>query len=225
MEDTKQTSEQKKLGLIDAFSLFLGTDDLRPEMQNPFQINDKVYATDAYTLIRCDRSYCDFEVNNPHNAPNCEGVVPTPNTSEVLNLSKLDFDQFKTEDEYELTGEDIECKACDGTGLVDWEFEHYTKEDDCPVCEGTGYEEEKGSVKTCRKTFGHFLVKLNDTYFQMKNFYKLIQVQNILGGDITLMYQSSPSKGVLFKVGACEILLMPFLYNQYESVDGVIDVR
>lgn len=212
--------------LCDVFSLFCGHDSFRPELEFPFEINDKIYATCGHTLIRCDKSYLDFEVTERQGItpPNCEAVMPIPNISTVLNIDKSIFDQYKTEDELKYIGKDIDCETCDGHGVVDWEFEHWTKEFDCPKCDGSGYAAEKRSVKTGQKTFGTFRVKLNESYFKIDLFYKLIQVRDALGGEIELIHQSKPTSGVLFKVGFCEILLMPCPLYHVDDVDGVLNI-
>ena len=65
--------------LGDVFSLFLGEDKFRPAMHKPFEINGKVYATDAYTLVRTDKANIDFVLDNEHTPPNCEAVIPEVN--------------------------------------------------------------------------------------------------------------------------------------------------
>ena len=46
----------------------------------------------------------------------------------------------------------VKCEACDGDGIVEWEFEHngrtYDMDADCPVCGGEGAEE-------CRRCNGY----------------------------------------------------------------------
>ncbi len=207
------------------FGLFLGHDKIRPAMHTPFEINGKVYATDAFTLIRCDKSRCDFEVNNPYTPPNCEAIMPTPNLNVVLNIDKSIFEQYKTENELEYIGEDIECATCNGFGQVDWEYKNHTKTDDCPDCDGSGFEAEKKAVQTGRKTFGNFRVKLNDTHFRMDYFYKLIKVHDFLGDDIVLLYQSKPTDAVLFKVGDFEIIIMPCPLHDINDTEGVLEIN
>ena len=102
--------------LGDVFSLFLGEDKFRPAMHKPFEINGKVYATDAYTLVRTDKANVDFVLENEHTPPNCEGVIPEVNTSLVLNVTKEMLEPLKTADEYEFAGKDIECETCEGSG-------------------------------------------------------------------------------------------------------------
>lgn len=229
METTNQklTTEPAAFGntlLGDVFSLFLGDDKFRPAMHKPFEINDKVYATDAYTLIRTDKANIDFVLDNDHAPPNCEGVMPESNLNEVLTIEKEMFEPFKTADEYEFAGEDIECETCEGSGEVEWEFEHHTRNFDCPVCEGSGWSEKKRGRKTGGKTFGKSVVKVRDAYFYVSRFYKLVKVRDILGGDICLVAYKNKTSGVLFKVGNCEILLMPVLVESSNDYDAVLNI-
>ena len=190
----------------DIFNLFVSTDKLRPAMLSPFEINGKIYATNATVLIRCDKSHCDFEITNTEKAPDCERVIPAPNMDVVLNIDRSIFDTYKTEDEWV----EIECDTCDGEGQVEWEFQNYTEDFDCPVCKGDGI---KSKHKTGNKIFRDVGVKLNNSYINIPLFYKLIQIRDMLEEDIHLIYQENPTNPVLFKVGFCEILLMPYMHN------------
>jgi hypothetical protein len=210
--------------LGDVFFLFVGKDKFRPAMHKPFEINGKVYATDAYTLVRTDKANIEFFLDNEHNPPNCEGVIPEVNTSLILNITKEMFETLKTADEYEIAGKDIECKTCEGSGEVEWDFEHYTRDFECPVCEGAGWEEQKTSRKTGGKTFGKCIVKINDACFHIDKFYKLIKVRDILGGEIELISYSKSTSGVLFKIGVCEILLMTVICGDASDWDAVLNI-
>ena len=134
------------------------------------------------------------------------------------------LEPLKTADEYEFAGKDIECETCEGSGQVEWEFEHYTRDFDCPVCDGSGWSEKKRGRKTGGKTFGKCVVNIKGAYFHVDKFYKLIQVREILGGEIELISYSKPTSGVLFKVGVCEILLMPAMYGDASDWDGVLNI-
>ncbi len=214
------------LMLGDVFSMFVSKDYLRPAMCKPFVQNGKVYATDATMVIFIDEKDCDFEVKNEYQekAPNVEAIVPIPNTSKIIYVQQSDFDKFKTEDELEYTGEEINCETCNGEGVVEWEFEHYTKDFDCPKCDGTGYKEEKQQRKTGNKIFGVCRVKVGETYFDMKRFYKLIQVQKVIGGDIELIYSEKPNTIHSFKIGKCTILIMPCPIDDENDCDGVLNI-
>ena len=215
--------KNEKLVLADVFSLFVGVDKVRPELLKPFEINGKVYATDGYALVRTDKANIDFVIDNKNKTPNCEKVIPEINTSLILSITKEMLEPLKTDDEIEITGKNIDCKTCEGSGTVEWTYESHTREFDCPVCEGSGYSEEERSRKTGGKTFGHFAVNVKGVYFNIDKFYKLVKAREFIGGEIELISYSTPTSGMLFKIGVCEILLMPILYSK-ESWDGVLVV-
>ena len=84
--------------LQECFSLFYGKDKLRPKFDNPLTWNDKIFATDAYTLIYVNKSKIDFEFKNEHESPtNLDSILPKANISEILNIPS--FEKYKTEDE------------------------------------------------------------------------------------------------------------------------------
>lgn len=210
--------------LGDVFSLFVGHDALRPAMHKPFEINGKVYATDAYSLVRTDKENIGFILDNEHKPINCEGSISEINMSLVLDITKKMFEPLKTADEYEFLGKDIECETCECSGQVEWEFEHYTRDFDCPVCEGSGLSEKKRSRKTGGKTFGNFVVKIKDSYFDVSRFYRLVKVRDILGGEIELISYINKRKAAMFKIGVCEILLMPVMFDTINDYDGVLNI-
>ena len=209
--------------LSDLFALFVSDDKTRPSLLNPFEINGKVYDTNGYGLIRCDKVHCDFEIMNTEYAlpNNVEALMPDPNNNLILNIDKSLFDSYDKIDKEIDIGVDIECELCDGTGEVEWECDDYayTKMDECPACYGDGLKEIKKLAKTGKQIYKDLRVKLGDTYFKMDNFYKLIKVRDALGGDITLRSQTSPTLATLFSIGFCDILLMPVLHNEKEIKD------
>lgn len=192
------------------FNLFTGKIKDKPVFEKPFEINGKVYATEYHKLIRIDKSLIDFELQPPAgDVPSCEAVIPVPNISIPITYNLQAFEALKTEDEFKEVGEYIDCKTCDGHGVVDWEFEHYTKEDDCPVCDGNGYASKPKKVPTGQKTFGTSYVKCGVSYFMANLFYSIIEVAEITQKPIFLIGQPGEKKASLFKVGDFEILLMP----------------
>ncbi len=210
--------------LNEIFNLFVSREDLRPSLLKPFELNNKIYASDAYSLIRMNKEYCDFNITNTETPPNCESVIPQENLNLLLDVNKDLFEQYRTADEYKLVGKDVECKTCDGYGEVEWEFESYTKDFDCPVCNGDGYEQSTKKVKTGGKTFEEDLVKLKNSYLLIANFYKLMEVKEKLNEPIYLIHQTEPNKSCLFRIGVCEILIMPYMYS--DTFEGkIIDLN
>jgi DnaJ-class molecular chaperone len=132
--------------LEEVFKLFTTENDLNTTFNEPFEKDNKVYATDRHCLIKIDKSLCDFSVNNKGDVPNVEAVIPVNNVNIIIDEDLSKYDIYKTEDSYDEIDEDIDCDTCDGSGEVEWEFEHYTNYFDCPVCEGSGYKEHVKKV-------------------------------------------------------------------------------
>lgn len=236
--DDKSTNDDAALGqaqlaqnhlLGDVFRLFCSTDSFRKDMLKPFSKNGKVYATDAYTVIFTDEVNCNFEYEKElEKCPNVDAIIPIPNKRINVDLSKYDFEPYKTADEFEFIGEDIQCSACFGEGVVEWEFEQWTKEFECPKCYGSGFEKEKRKRKTGKKTFGNALVKFNDCYFNMKNFYRILQAQNVINQPINFIYSNGDKNGLhVFEIGYCRIMIMPqaiYDNNPVSDFDGILNI-
>lgn len=132
--------------LQDVFSMFCGTDEMRPFMLNPFVVGNKTYATDAYALVRCDNDKINFEFENNEKPPNVESAIPEPNTSEIIDIDSVDWRSLMNKDEMIGDGQEVECGNCGGEGVCDgmlrYESNIYRYEYECPVCDGCGYEQE-----------------------------------------------------------------------------------
>lgn len=199
--------------------LFIEKSNFRLGITLPFEINNKIYATDAYTLIRVDKDKCDVVIDNPYNPPDCEAVIPAQNMSLKLDLSEVDFEKYLTEDEFIVVGDDVICNECDGDGSVEWEYKSWVLEEDCPKCKGVGVTDTAQNIKTGKKIFGNQVVQILGTYLDIHRFYRLVEVQRIIGGDIYLI-GFSQSK-LLFLVGECEILIIANLDNNDKEVINI----
>lgn len=219
--------KQKKINTQEIFSLFVGWDDCRPFVEAPFEINGKIYATDLSILIRTDKANCNFQVDNKHELPDVEFSMPNPNTNEFVSFSSNEFEKFKTADEYEYRGKNIECNDCGGQGQVEWNYKKHERLFECPECNGSGFSEERQGRETGRKTFNNSIVKLIDKYFHIKLFYKIFQVASMTRESIWLTYYSEETNQALFKVGDFEILIMPMhiMDDNTEYYDNVLEIK
>ena len=214
--------------LSKVFANFYSYDQMRPAMLNPFIVGDKTYATDGYTLVRCNTENIDFEYENKEEPLKVERVIPKINTSQIIDIDSIDWASFMNKDEMVGDGsDDVECGHCKGEGTCEESFyykgERYTAEYDCPVCDGSGFEEEEKQIPTRNKTFGqNDVVRFKNTYFYATKFYKLKKVKDLIGADVELIShnnQTDSLKPVLFRIGIVEVLIMPM---QYSSIDDVI---
>ncbi len=207
--------------LQQAFYLIIDKDHFEERFKRPFHDNDKVYATDRHIMIFCDKENIDFEFENSYTV-NASAIVPEPNTSEIIDLDQHDWKSLMTADEVEYIGKEVECGNCGATGQCDGvEFYKEKKYDytyECPVCAGTGMEETPKEKLTGRKTFEFYdSIKFKNSYFNLRLFYKIKQVRDLLGGDIELVSYTTYDKAVLFKIGYCHIMIMPVM-----SIDNCV---
>jgi ssDNA-binding Zn-finger/Zn-ribbon topoisomerase 1 len=201
------------------FSLFVGDEEMddRLWMNEPFEVNGKIYATNGSILIRTDKEYCDFIVENKYNLPeNLEENLPKPNMVKILKFEDSVFDEFKY---YE--GKNVECTNCDSKGMVIWEHKEHKKKFNCPECNGSGYIQR-------RKTFSYTtLVKTQGYYFNMKLFYKIVQVRKLVGEEILITYFLPSQDRLMVKIGDFEILIMTALLldDTMENCDGILEIN
>jgi hypothetical protein len=195
---------------IELFKIFCGDDEIRPAMLLPFEWSGKIYATDGHKLIRCDKSFIEFELTNPHKPLNCEAVMPKENCNRIVKTKFEDFDIFKTEDELVKSGKDIKCIECNGEGEVEWEYKYNTKMDECPECDGSGFSSESRLVPNGKKTFGILAyLTVDGVFFNINIFKSIFEAQKIIGDEIISLNICSKTKPALFKIGNYEFVIMP----------------
>lgn len=205
--------EQLKL-----FKMFCGDDMIRPAMMLPFEWDGKIYATDAHKLIRCDKSYLEFELNNPHKPLNADKCIPQITCNRIVATKLEDFDIFKTEDDFDKIGEDEDCLECEGDGEVEWEYKHHTKTDDCPICNGSGLSYESRLVKNGKKTFDKYsFVKIDNVYFNINILIPIFEAQKMIGGELISLNTVENYKPAFFKIGNYEFLIMPVSHNEHDK--------
>lgn len=201
--------------LGDVFLSFVSQDD-KTNLTEPFKNGNTIFATDAHSLIYTSaENYDGFFVENDK-TPDCSKFFIEPNCKHHIPIT--DLSEFKTEDEFDEVGENIECKVCDGFGEVEWEFEHYTRDFDCPVCEGSGWSEKKRGRKTGNKTFGITYVKIKDVAFRIFEINRLFETAKKLNEEIVLINKPEKLSGFTFQLGKVNIMVMPCCNVNSEDV-------
>lgn len=213
--------------LGNVFSLFTGFDGLRQWMSKPFEQDGFIYATDSMVLIRISKSIIN-EVFDSIEKPICQSIIPSSNCSELISVNNIDFEQYKTENELIESVDEKECGLCDGSGKMTESYYHngkyYEATFDCPVCDGTGYEERSRMIPSGKLTFNSSIrIRIKDNLFDLKRFYKLVEVKQLINCDIYLIHNPSDLHGALFKVGDFEILLMPTSANESDC-EAVLNI-
>jgi hypothetical protein len=225
------SAEREKTVLEQVFTLFCSKDEMRPLFLKPFVLGDKTYATDGYTLVRCDSGRIDFEFENNEKPKDVSSAIPDANTSEIINLDNIDWVGLMKEDEIIKVGEELVCGHCGGDGECEDDLSYKSKsyffKYNCPVCDGSGYEVEKRKVPSGNKTFKDFdMIRLRGVLFYATKFYRLKQVKDLVGGEVELIYypDGKSKYTVLFRIGFLEILIMPGHEHGVSKEDVVASV-
>lgn len=214
---------------LEILQMFVGQDDLRPAMTVPNIGNEYASATDAHALVFFDKNLLPentvFETNFGEKLkyPDiqrfielediCNNRLDLQKVNDVISKCPLieDFDEEEKEDT---------CNECDGSGEVTYTYEDSKYKDheldgECPICDGYGK-----FTQTIEKPNGR-MVKNNEYYLQCGISYlsifmieKLLKVQQIIGGDISIVNQTYPNKEILFKVGNVKVLIMPLMRDE-----------
>jgi len=214
---------------LEILQMFVGQDDLRPAMTVPNIGNEYASATDAHALVFFDKSLLpentvfETDFGEKLKYPDiqrfielediCNNRLDLQKVNDIISKCPLieDFDEEEKEDT---------CNECDGSGEVTYTYEDSKYKDheldgECPICEGFGK-----CTQTIEKPNGK-MVKNNEYYLQCGISYlsvfmieKLLKVQQIIGGDISIINQTYPNKEILFKVGDIKVLIMPLMRDE-----------
>lgn len=188
--------------------LFTGDDALRPKFYNPFDDGDYVYASDAHTMVRVEKTHLalDYTVDNKDK----------PNVSKFFNLEKDEENELKistdklaeTLSRMKFRYKELECENCEGEGTVT--CASCGHDHDCDDCDGTG----------CAGNYP-FLVKVgaNETEITLgKRRFRPHLVDRLLLAalasgekEITLLNNKRDYNAAYFNVGIYQVLLMPLL--------------
>lgn len=205
-------------------------------LKHPFFQDEFVIASDAYTGVRFKRSLLNTIDFEPHpKAPKSTNQVFAHKSNLNMKLSTLRLreciDKAKRleSETYEIKKHG-NCPDCNGSRLVEWEFESVLgktieRQFECPTCESeeewesiynkkTGYEiNDFSSLVNIKINIEGIYAKKN-VYFILNRFESIVKTAEMLnkpeiewcsieqqGQDDSYMFSH-------FKVGECEILVM-----------------
>ena len=188
-----------------ALGLFIDFYDPREWASSPHEQGDYVYASEGHIAIQIKKELVGAEYM-PVEKPNFLNVFNKDrNRDETLTLAAME----KTYESIPMVDEE-RCRACDGCGKVEfefeWEEETYTETRTCPVCGGTGYVESSEFRKDDR-----YMVKISKdcTHVKQEYFGIIVGAMRTLGLDsIRLVtfdsyaYIFETGEGVKFAVGS-----------------------
>jgi hypothetical protein len=208
--------------------IFVGDDEYRPWINNPFYINELAFSTDSHLMVFFDKNLAtDIKpIDDKQNAKVMD-VINIPRDLEfTIPIEKLKENLLLCEfiPEKRRTGKYVNCDVCGGEGEVEWEFHHnsqsFNRDFDCPVCDGSGHSEEPITSPTGNATFEQYQRALiYKSHLDCRYLHKLHQLANLLNAtEVTLISQAGPNKPSLFKIGDVSLIIMPMIFDEKEPI-------
>lgn len=176
----------------------------------PFYFEGHMYVTDRNSALRIKSDLLD---NLPALTHESAGIKLKEMCDSIQNISfcilTSTIDSHLSKVEKEDVTERPNCKACESTGQVEYEFEYdrrtYEELLDCPVCDG-GHP-----IKTGEKVYPiTVFFKIGNCFFSAKYISLLKEIADFEKASvIKLIHQTEELKYSLFRIGNIDIVLMP----------------
>lgn len=196
----------------DIFKLYIDKKDEREVLHNPFIQDGYVYATDGYILIRVKANDIKSDNYEEHKFPNCSNLFSNLTNESHVTIKDLEKKISKIEmiDETIRVGEDIKCKECDGSGVVEWEYERWIKHFDCPECDGDGYSQMQELKPTGQKIKDpDGVIYIINRYFRVKYIDVLIETMKYFETEtVQIKYSDKSLSRMLFIINENVMVLM-----------------
>lgn len=218
----------RKTQLEKAFDLFVANDELRPNLNIPFEFNGFVVASNGHILIKVKKEDCDFEIDSSNEGPSISNLIPEYNRQKTLNIDNGFFEDYKTLYEVIDVKKDVECSTCTGERVIEWSYKTWKRYDTCPECLGAGLVQKTDYERTGKRRFSSQLVKMEELYFKIDMFYVIIEVQRLLGGDIEVVSLCKKTMKAMLIIGVCEVVIMSYngyISEYYEVIDVTDKLR
>lgn len=210
---------------------FCDKDEFRQLLRTPFFNTkyDEVWSTDGHVLIRIKPErlvgvYPEGELNLPALECPCKRKV----TIEAINKA---LDECPKVDEEIVIQDAVECKECDGSGEVYWEYTDnsgHTHEhlDECPVCDGTGEIEHEKTKKTGKKIVNKkAVINIGSAYIFANNIYKLKFAMDFLGITAADLISNPDMWSNEFVLdNDIHVTLMPILFDHTCKCDAKLEL-
>lgn len=207
--------------------------EFRTWMKKPFIINDKVFATNISSMVVFDLSKVEILDNfNRYDESWLANIYPVihnlDNTYSINYLKEL-FKLVPLIDDYDEDIEEVVCEDCDGSCEVTFIYadvngNDHEIEDECPVCGGAGVCDEiikKPNGKTIEDPYSKCMI--GNSLFSISNIKYILEIAELLDvNEFKLVYQTTPDKQNVFKIGDVELLIMPVSKGYNFSPDEII---
>lgn len=172
------------------------------------QLDDLIMTTDRHILI-CKIGQIEgkpLEELTDSSRDNIREFLTTK-THEILEIDSKDLisklDAHKDTKMFDSKHES--CGTCEGSGVVDWAFDHHQKEDDCPDCDGNGEITIKHNFIGFGIPAWYCLKVFEGLFLRCDILYKLISVTDKLTlkntGKDYILFEFGEYSGVVMRYG------------------------
>lgn len=204
---------------LEILNKFCSQNEFRPWMNHPFNAFGKTFATNGMVMIATPQisEYLDY-------ADKIKNVYPiVHNMEKTYDVAALEAALAKCPTEDVFDSVIRKCNACNGDGVVDFEFTYngktYEIEEDCPVCDGEGEIETFSDIPNGEKRYKNKFIKINECGLSACRVADIVFVANKLKqANITLIYNLNQLSPCLFKIGDVEMLVMPNMISTKADV-------
>ena len=212
-------------------STFCNKNEFRSLLRAPFFNTryNEVWSTDGHALIRIKHErligeYPKGELGLPTLESPCKRKV----TIEAINKA---LDECPKVDEEIVIQDAVECKDCNGSGEVYWEYTDnhlHTHERlfDCPVCNGTGEIVPEKTKKTGKKILNaKAVINIGSAYIFANNIYKLKFAMDFLGiTSADLISNPDMWSNEFVLDNDIHVTLMPILFDHTCKCDAKLEL-
>lgn len=205
-------------------NLFTGSDQGRPALMFPNNSNGVVYATDSYSIISIPENDLELKYSSNSDYPNAQKLFDEFFNKETqsikVNVSDISKELVKAR--IEVDKRSIACKECDGTGVVEFEYEdrygesHY-KDCDCPECCGSGHNEINHPFARVKlgdmdgENIGIYIDKLYFHPFQLYKIFMAAVLNHI--DEFDILHNQNRYGSVVIRFANISILTMLMVRN------------
>jgi len=206
-------------------NMFTCADKLRPALAVPNLKDGIVYASDGHVLIAIPEDELSLQYPTNEKYPKAENLL-NKNVACCTKKTKVcisDIAKELVKARIEVDIDFINCKDCDGEGVVEWEYRsksgcNHTREEECPVCQGEGGSDKEHpfarvNLSMVDENDGFRCgIHVGDLYFHPFHLYRLFMVALIHRVDVVEILSNPDEYGAaIVNIGKIKVLTMMML--------------
>lgn len=230
-----ETSNNKIKNECELLGMFTDEDELRPYYRVPF-LNlayNEVWATEGHVIIRIspERLNGHYEPIKGHEDLKLPKIINPCQLSCTLVSIRQALDACPLVDEVETEEYEEECKECDGTGMVEWEYtdgkmETHCHNFDCPICGGDGVIRHEKETKTGKKVPDEdAIIQIGAALFHYCILRIVADALKMLGADTVNVTANEPYGMTEFEYDGIKIWLMCITADLSEKISAEVKLN